>query len=395
MMGSVRISRRDAVIAAANLVVNLLRISTAMLGQGHENVNVARSLLAGQGFANPFQWATGPTAHVAPVYPAVLWAEMRVLGYGPAFGAVATLLDVVLQTAVLLLLPRLAARLWERAEAGYWAAGLILLVNAPMPQTETALAALVCVLAALSMEARRAGAAAGLLGLAALTNPAMCPAAALAALARFPWRKAVLIAAVGAAIAMPWVIRNRVELGAWVPVRDNFGLEFWISNGEEASARSFGSRTFFERHPMHSAETAQRMREVGEAVFNRAAMWQAAAWVERNPGEFVRLTAQRAWLYWFPADSPWMGLITVLSLAGIWLARRKGLALLAPFLVVYPLPYYLVQAAARYRYPVLWVSALLAGLAIESVRERVLYSEIRAKQDSRTLMSKLTPPYGR
>ena len=369
----------DGVIAAGNLVVNLWRIPTAMLGQGHENVNVARSLLAGQGFANPFQWATGPTAHVAPVYPGLLWLQMRVLGYGPAFGVVATLVDVLLQTAVLLLLPRLAARMWGRAEAGYWAAGLMLLVNAPMPQTETALAALVCVLAVMAMEARRAGAAAGLMGLAALTNPALCPAAALAAFARFPWRKAALIAAAGIAIAMPWVIRNRVELGAWAPVRDNFGLEFWISNGDGAVARSFGSRTFFERHPMHSAAVAERMRQVGEAAFNRAALREGTAWAERNPGTFARLTAERAWLYWFPADARWMGAITVLSLAGIWLVGRKGLALFAPFLIVYPLPYYLVQAAARYRYPVLWISALLAGFALERGRERVWNSEIRGK----------------
>lgn len=387
--------RWDAILAAGNVAVNLLRVSTAMMGQGHENVNVARSLLAGEGFANPFQWATGPTAHVAPAYPGLLWLEMRVLGYGPAFGIVATLIDVVLQTAVLLLLPRLAERMWGRAEAGYWAAGLMLLVNAPYPQTETALAALICVLVGMAMEARRAGVSAGLMGAAALTNPALCPAAVVAALVRFPWRKAAFIAAAGAAIAMPWVIRNRVALGAWAPVRDNFGLELWISNGDGAAARSFGSPTFFARHPMHNAEIAARMRKVGEAEFNRQAMEQALDWVKRDPGSFARLTAERAWIYWFPADSWGMGVITVISLAGMWLARRTGLALFWAFLVVYPLPYYLVQAAARYRYPVIWVSALLAGYLIEQCRIRVLYSEISTKQESKTRMSKLTAPSGR
>jgi hypothetical protein len=367
----VRISRWDAIIAAGNVGVNLLRISNAALGAGYENVNVARSLLAGQGFANPFQWPTGPTAHVAPVYPGLLWLQMRLLGYGPAFGVAATLLDILLQTAALLLLPRLAGKLWGRAEAGYWAAGLMLLANAPSPQTETNLAALLATASVLAMASRRAGATAGLMGLAALTNPALCPASVLASLARFPWRKAAWIAAVGVAVAAPWVLRSRVELGAWVPVRDNFGLELWVSNGDGASARSFGSRTFFSRHPMHSPETAARMARAGEAAFNRAAMRDAMGWAKRNPGEFARLTMQRAWLYWFPSESWAMGLITVLSLAGVWLAGRNGLMLLWPFLVVYPLPYYLVQAMARYRYPALWVSALLAGYAVAQVRERL------------------------
>jgi hypothetical protein len=401
----VRISRWDGIIVAGNVAVNLLRISNAAMGQGFENVNVARSLFEGHGFANPFQWPTGPTAHVAPAYPGVLWLLLRVFGNGPAFGVAATLLDLLLQTAALLLLPRLAERLWGRAEPGYWAAGLMLLANAPSPQTETSLAALACTALVLATESRRAGAAAGWMATAALTNPALCPPAVLASLSRFPWRKAAWIAAAGLAAAAPWVIRNRVELGAWSPVRDNFGLELWVSNGKGAAARAFGSGTFFARHPMHSEESAARMRHMGEAAFNRAALRDAAGWAARNPGAFARLTAERVWLYWFPEDAWEIWIITLLSLGGLWAARsltvavrcraQSGLALLWPFLVVYPLPYYLVQAMARYRYPALWVSALLAGYAISRVRWRVLYSEIRAKQESKTRMSKLTPPDGR
>src|SRR5277367_3880245 len=37
-----------------------------------ETVLVAESLAAGEGFSNPYGCRTGPTAHLAPVYPFVL-----------------------------------------------------------------------------------------------------------------------------------------------------------------------------------------------------------------------------------------------------------------------------------------------------------------------------------
>src|SRR5262245_24851795 len=39
---------------------------------GAENVNIARSLADGQGFANPFSEPTGPTAWMPPVLPTIL-----------------------------------------------------------------------------------------------------------------------------------------------------------------------------------------------------------------------------------------------------------------------------------------------------------------------------------
>jgi len=41
---------------------------------GGENLNVARALVAGEGFANPFEEKTGPTAWTTPILPLVLAA---------------------------------------------------------------------------------------------------------------------------------------------------------------------------------------------------------------------------------------------------------------------------------------------------------------------------------
>jgi hypothetical protein len=54
--------------------------------------------------------------------------------------------------------------------------------------------------------------------------------------------------------------------------------------------------------------------------------------------------------------------ISLLALAGLWINRRTtaGKAALAG-LLIFPVPYYLIQFNPRYTYPMLWLAALMAG----------------------------------
>ena len=57
---------------------------------------------------------------------------------------------------------------------------------------------------------------------------------------------------------------------------------------------------------------------------------------------------------------------TILGFAGLllcWRANRAALLTAAP-LLLYPLVYYATQNFLRYRYPILWISFLLAGHAL-------------------------------
>jgi hypothetical protein len=65
-----------------------------------------------------------------------------------------------------------------------------------------------------------------------------------------------------------------------------------------------------------------------------------------------------------------MSLVTVLSLLSILWRPSPGFSILAAGLLCYPVAYYLVQLEQRYRYPVYWMSALLAGVGMELALRR-------------------------
>jgi hypothetical protein len=83
--------------------------------------------------------------------------------------------------------------------------------------------------------------------------------------------------------------------------------------------------------------------------------------------------------FWFPIDrvdfrSTISGivfsLVTLFSLLGLQWARSDGFHTLITILLPYSLVYYFAQLEQRYRYPVLWISALLAAIGLELLFRR-------------------------
>src|SRR5262249_33189528 len=91
-----------------------------------ENERVGLALARGEGWVDAFGPGTGPTAHVAPVYPLVLAGVYRSFGppATPAGRAAPPALALGLATAVVLLLPVLAWRLRLPIGVG-WAAAFL------------------------------------------------------------------------------------------------------------------------------------------------------------------------------------------------------------------------------------------------------------------------------
>ena len=92
-----------------------------------------------------------------------------------------------------------------------------------------------------------------------------------------------------------------------------------------------------------------------------------------NPARFAELTAQRTLLFWFPpfgkgSDNYLLWAVTLLGFGGLalsWKTNPIAASLLGPTLLLYPLVYYAIQHFTRYRYPILWVSSLMAAYALE------------------------------
>ncbi len=113
-----------------SIAFNLPRIGDAALGEGFENVAIARSLAAGQGFSNPYYAApTGPTAHAAPLYPALLGVIMFALGQSTTFALAIIVLELLLQGATVALLPWLSKSLFDDRTPGYIGAALMILLR--------------------------------------------------------------------------------------------------------------------------------------------------------------------------------------------------------------------------------------------------------------------------
>jgi len=84
--------RRKSIVGAIALAAFLIRLGAIAWTQsylippdrdhfafGYESGRIARSLAVGDGFSSPMPFPTGPTAHLAPVYPLLLSRNFQII----------------------------------------------------------------------------------------------------------------------------------------------------------------------------------------------------------------------------------------------------------------------------------------------------------------------------
>jgi hypothetical protein len=293
------------------------------------------------------------------VYPAILAALFWIFGATGKFVLAAILLDTIVQAACLTLLLQISARCFSTWVPGAIGAGLFIVCSHPVPQWENWLACL-------GMEAVVAGALAALsstvggiiTGIAWLISPPLIPASIAAMFFLRGFKRTCASAAVAILCVSPWIIRNAVVFHAPVFLRDDFGLQLYISNNDLARPEQAARLG----HPSQNPSVAADLIRFGEPAYFDSLRSNAVQWIRDHPGQFLRLTGGRIRLWW---TSSWFAaVLNLLALSGIWLARRERIGkAAAAAILLFPAPYYLVQFEARYTYPVLWASALMAGYA--------------------------------
>lgn len=383
---------------------------------GWEMGRIARALVTGYGYADPFSGHTGPTTWVAPLYPLLLAGVFKVFGvYTPASAWVILTINSFFSALTALTTYEIAARCYGRRVA-IWSAWIWALYPAAMQYSvrwvwEMTLSTWLLswgVVLALRMrgtgespaqdnaETTGSGAnwavqrseshgAAGqtsslrrwlLFGfvwsLIALSNPSLLlflPAAGIWVIMGQPRssrRRQLAYASASAVLFVmcisPWVIRNAVVFHRFIPMRANFGAEFYMGNGP-------GARGFLMEynHPFQSARQLELYRSMGEVAY--AQMRGRIAWkiVQHDPGLFVRNTIKRIYFFWIsvphPANDAWyvevgrvanFSFVSVAGLLGLALAirRHKPAAwLFAWAFLLLPLIYYFVTVHARFRNP--------------------------------------------
>jgi hypothetical protein len=374
---------------------------------GTEMENIAASLVRTGEYANPYHAAaTGLSAHASPLYPLYLAALYALLGTGAASALARVVITCIVSSlrAVLLLKFGLDAGLGRAVSL---TAAVMSVVYAGALTTEVAghtdnawmsVALLGLLWMALRLwrdgtwKTRAPWRFFALCGFCTLLNPAMLPVIGVLVVAGAivcggQWRarylgQAALLAATIVMVLLPWALRNRMSLGKTIWTRDNFGLEFWLSNGPGRTYDlphniGFGEHEVAE-HPFFSLEEAERVAAAGEVKYNEQRLDETLGWARENPAEFLMLTARRFLAWWFPPGSfivvAIKGVLTTLAFAGLWMLFRLqplvGWLCLLTW-ISFPDVYYVIQWSSRYRVPMDWQLLLCAAVALTTVWIRV------------------------
>ena len=377
---------------------------------GAETLQVARAIATTGSYADPFgsaQAHSGYTAHLAPVYPALLALLFRGLGYGLASLTLLWVVNLTFIAVQMAILPLLSLRLGLGVLPGVLGAFLgILLPHYTVDFAWESLLvgmelAILCLFTSKILNAPHSVWMASLLGvlwaIAMLTNPVTVLVLAVWVLAfslsqRPGGRRAMItncatILAVAALVCAPWIIRNKIRLGGFFLIRDNLGLELSVSNNDCASATlldNLDSGCQRIVHPSRNYEITAQIARMGEYQFNQMQLHQALVWIAGHPKRFALLTAQRFTLFWFPVRglAPFrrypsvVWITTLFSFIGIvrlWQRNRQAAWLLGGAMLVYPVIYYIVQFEPRYRDPILWISLLLAGYGLKEILLQITF----------------------
>jgi hypothetical protein len=364
---------------------------------------LAHSLSSGHGLSSPFGGSTGPTAFLAPGYPAILGLIFRLFG-SYSFASAAAIMGVQTVFAVwtVAMIMHVARRIFGVRTANL--AGTFWAISPPliwMPAVlwETGLSTLLLIgMVALAIHAENNPGKGlwvvigGYCGLAMLVNPSLM--AALFVIlgwtiyqSRPVWRSAPWICWLTLlAVFAPWPLRNARVLHTFIPLRSNFGYEIWQGNHPGATG-VFEARL----EPLQNKNEYADYAAKGEVAYmdNKSAL--AKAYIRAQPGRFIRLSAERVVRFWTGAGSAdnsgaveahtvVTSLLGLVGLAALFKQRRakdraRAMLFLLP-IVVFPLPYYITHPDFRFR---LLLDPLLTILSAYAVTQASSYWKTRHK----------------
>jgi len=392
----VRISPAKAFVAifvVASAVRLTLAFGLGMREYGRpETIRIAISLARTGAFADPYKVPTGPTAHAAPFYPALIAPLYAIWGDTREAELARIALNAAAASAEYALLPLVAVALGLGIGPGILAGlggALIPLHYWPecMGEFEATWVALFLeastllfarFLRAPSFALKRAFLAGLWWGGGFLISPGVAPVmAGFLALViwrlRPPVRWIALVAAGIAAASAPWLVRNYAQLGGPVFVRDNLPLELAVSNHDGASPHfvdNAHSPSWNSIHPLGGEDVARELGRTGELAFERRKLHEALGWIRSHPAQFARLSLARSFAFWFPWVPRLRWAFWIVTLTGalgwalLWFRSKTAAAILGAVLIGHAAIFSIIETALRYQHPVWWALVLLTGFAV-------------------------------
>jgi hypothetical protein len=369
---------------------------------GGENFEIARSLVAGHGFASPFKEPTGPTAWMPPLLPileaGVLWACE---GNRDAVMAVAIVFQVVSLVVTGFLVVGIVGESTGRAGRALAATVFVLALIGHFVwwfqrthDNALVLLTLDGLLAAIwwGRPLRRWRGAAGwgvFGGVSALVSPAVGFTWAILTLTLAvrcrAWSKLAVAAGVAAIVLAPWAVRNAVVFGRVIPVKSNLAYELYQSQCLQPDGLI--QQTTLPSHPYQAANRERReYRTLGEAAFmdrKREQFWEAVRTAPLNfagrvADRFVGVAlwyvpfnrteeARRPWVLWacrLTQALPLLAVLVLLLAPGRQRLTWPQVAAMGMY-CLYLLPYVVASYYERYAAPLLGVKVLLVVWAVD------------------------------
>lgn len=350
---------------------------------GFEMGRIGRAIATGQGFSDPFEGHTGPTAWEPPLYPYLIAGVFRLTGVYTHASALILLSLNSLFSALTCIPIFLIARKCFNEKVAVWTVWLWALLPSVMYWCtrwvwETSLAALLLAVLfwlTLQLEEERdvkPWLVCGILwGIAALTNTSLL--AFLPASGFWAWyrrRKKHLPSLGGVALASlffaatitPWLVRNYQTFGKFIFIRSNFGAELRLGNGPFADGMWMQWL-----HPSQNVVELRRYQQLGELKYVATRKREALDFIRASYSRFAWLSLKRFVYYWgglprsseIPALAPFKNSVflasSVLAFWGLARALRKrqpGAWLFFWLFITYPTVYYFVFPHPRYRHPI-------------------------------------------
>ena len=352
---------------------------------GPEIVNIAESIASGKGFSSPYGVPSGPTAWIPPVYPYLVAAVFSGAGIRSNLSAFLILTaQAIFSSFVCFPLYWTGLKVTDEKTAEwatwFWALFPYEFLIPVLFIWETTLSALLMSLLCyfcidVSTGSRRRWVGVGVLsGIAALTNTALISVVPFllvwGKVPRPPWRLAlrpIFIAGLAFTITVaPWSLRNWFAFKSIVPIRSNFGHEFWLGNHPGGTGR-----TLFGLSPSENQGELRRYAQVGEIEYVRQHRSEAVRFVISYSIPFLRGVAYRFFYWWLvPQESGLMfslyRVVTLGALAGVivlWRTKIRSADSVIIAICIYPIVYYVTDVYARYRYPIESLMIVLGAVA--------------------------------
>jgi 4-amino-4-deoxy-L-arabinose transferase-like glycosyltransferase len=380
---------------------------------GWEAGRIARALVTGYGYADPFIFNpdgghTGPTAWLPPAYPLSMAVAFKLFGvYSPLSAWFLLAVNSVFSAATALAVYEIAARCFTRRVA-LWSGWIWALYPAAMQYAvrwvwEMSLTTMLFAWAlAMALRVRGIGDEAsddepqttrrwlifGLLwGSIALSNPSLLlflPVCGLwmllgARRKSVSFAKAVLAGCVFLGCLAPWAWRNWTVFHAFIPIRGNFGAELYLGNAPESIGMPWGTS-------ITSEADLREYTALGEVKYVKEHGEMAKAYIAAHKQRFAMLSLKRFYFFWVSVPHPvqhaaWVEylrelnycIFSVTGLLGLALALKRRVpaaGLFAWAFLLLPLTYYFITVQARFRHPLEPLIAILTVYLFQSAERR-------------------------